>query len=123
MMVIGSLALIGFPFLTGFYSKDLILEVSYGKYNVLGYFSYFLGTFGAFLTAFYSTRLIYLTFLSKPMGHRQVIFLHMIQDQITIALVCLAIPSILVGYFTKDMVVGVGSHFFGTAIFVNITVI
>jgi NADH-ubiquinone oxidoreductase chain 5 len=74
MMVIGSLALNGISVLTGFYSKDLILEVSYGKYNVLGYFSYFLGTFGAFFTAFYSTRLLYLTFLSKPMGHRQVIF-------------------------------------------------
>jgi NADH-ubiquinone oxidoreductase chain 5 len=120
MMVIGSLALMGFPFLTGFYSKDLILEVSYGKYNVLGYFSYFLGTFGAFLTAFYSTRLLYLTFLSKPMGHRQVIsFAYDSGPQITIALCLLAIPSILVGYFTKDMVVGVGSHFFGTAIFVN----
>jgi NADH-ubiquinone oxidoreductase chain 5 len=86
MMVIGSLALMGFPFLTGFYSKDLILEVSYGKYNVLGYFSYFLGTFGAFLTAFYSTRLLYLTFLSKPMGHKRLLVLHMIGPQITIAL-------------------------------------
>jgi NADH-ubiquinone oxidoreductase chain 5 len=77
----------GFPFLTGFYSKDLILEVSYGKYNVLGYFSYFLGTFGAFLTAFYSTRLLYLTFLSKPMGHKQVIsFAYDSGPQITIAL-------------------------------------
>jgi NADH-ubiquinone oxidoreductase chain 5 len=75
MMVIGSLALIGFPFLTGFYSKDLILEISYGKYNVLGYFCYCLGTLGAFLTAFYSTRLLYLTFLSKPTGYKQVIFL------------------------------------------------
>jgi NADH-ubiquinone oxidoreductase chain 5 len=75
MVVIGSLALIGFPFLAGFYSKDLILEVSYGKYTVLGHFSYFLGTFGAFLTAFYSTRLIYLTFLSKPTGYKQLLVL------------------------------------------------
>ena len=73
MVVIGSLALTGFPFLTGFYSKDLILEVAYGKYTILGYFSYFLGTFSAFFTAFYSTRLLYLTFLTKPTGYRQVI--------------------------------------------------
>ena len=120
MMVIGSLALIGFPFLTGFYSKDLILEVAYGKYTLLGYFSYFLGTLGAFFTAFYSTRLAYLTFMSKPTGHRKIIcYAYDSGPQISIALGCLAIPSILVGYYTKDMIVGVGSQFFGTAIYVN----
>jgi NADH-ubiquinone oxidoreductase chain 5 len=121
MIVIGSLALIGFPFLTGFYSKDLILEVAYGKYSLLGYFSYFLGTVGAFLTAFYSTRLLYLTFLSKPTGHRKVIcYAYDSGPQITIALGCLAIPSIFIGYLTKDMIVGLGSQFFGTAVFVNV---
>lgn len=121
MMVIGSLALIGFPFLAGFYSKDLILEVSYGKYSILGYFSYFLGTIGAFFTAFYSTRLLYLTFLSKPTGHKQVIcFAQDSGPQISIALGCLAVPSIFGGYYLKDMIVGVGSPFFGTAINVNL---
>jgi NADH-ubiquinone oxidoreductase chain 5 len=122
MMTIGSLALIGFPFLTGFYSKDLILEVSFGKYSLVGYFSYILGTLGAFLTAFYSTRLLYLTFLSKPTGHKKIIcYATDSGPQITIALGCLAIPSIFIGYYTKDMIVGVGSHFFGTAIYVNMT--
>ena len=120
MMTIGSLALIGFPFLTGFYSKDLILEVAYGRYTSLGYFSYFLGTLGAFLTAFYSTRLAYLTFMSKPTGHRKVIcYAYDSGPQISIALACLAIPSVLIGYYTKDMIVGVGSQFFGTAIYIN----
>jgi NADH-ubiquinone oxidoreductase chain 5 len=122
MVTVGSLALIGFPFLTGFYSKDLILEVAFGKYSLLGYFSYILGTFGAFLTAFYSTRLLYLTFLSKPAGHKKVICYAVESGpQITIALGCLAIPSILVGYYTKDMIVGVGSHFFGTSIYINMS--
>ena len=121
MVIIGSLALTGFPFLTGFYSKDLILEVAYGKYSLLGYFSYFLGTFGAFFTAFYSTRLIYLTFLTKPAGYRQIIsFAYDSGKNITIALSCLAIPSIFIGYFTKDMVVGVGTGFFNTAIYTNL---
>jgi NADH-ubiquinone oxidoreductase chain 5 len=121
MVVIGSLALIGFPFLTGFYSKDLILEVAYGKYSYLGYLSYFLGTLGAFCTAFYSMRLSYLTFLAKPTGHKKVICYA--QDSgkfICLALGCLAIPSIFIGYLTKDMMVGVGSHFFGSAIYVNL---
>ena len=121
MMTVGSLALIGFPFLTGFYSKDLILEISFGKYSLTGYFSYILGTLGAFLTAFYSTRLLYLTFLSKPTGHKKVIcYASESNFPITVALGCLAIPSIFIGYYTKDMIVGVGSHFFNTAIYVNI---
>ena len=119
-MVIGSFALMGFPFLTGFYSKDLILEVAYGKYSFLGYLSYILGTFGACLTAFYSTRLLYLTFLTKPTGHKQIIC--NAQDsgfQITFTLAVLSIPSIFIGYYLKDMIVGVGSPFFSTAIMVN----
>lgn len=121
MMIIGSLALIGFPFLTGFYSKDLILEIAYSKYNSIGYFCYFLGTFGAFLTAFYSTRLAFLTFISKPMGHKKVIcYAYDSGLPITIALGCLAIPSIFIGYYSKDMIVGVGSHFFGTSVFTSI---
>ena len=119
-MTIGSLALIGFPFLTGFYSKDLILEVAYGKYTLVGYFSYFLGTVGAFFTAFYSTRLAYLTFMSKPNGYRKVIcYAYDSGLQICFVLGALAIPSVLVGYYSKDMIVGVGSHFFETAIYTN----
>jgi NADH-ubiquinone oxidoreductase chain 5 len=121
MVIVGSLALIGFPFLTGFYSKDLILECSYGKYNSLGYLSYFLGSLGAFFTAFYSMRLAYLTFLSKPLGHKQIIcYAYDSGIQICLALGCLAIPSILAGYYTKDMIVGVGSNFFGTAIYISL---
>ena len=120
MMVIGSLALIGFPFLTGFYSKDLILEVAYGKFTTVGHFSYYLGTMGAFLTAFYSTRLTYLTFLSKPNGYKSVICAAYDSSyQICIALGCLAIPSIFIGYYTKDMIVGLGTDFWGSAIYVH----
>lgn len=119
MVVIGSLALIGFPYLTGFYSKDLILELSYGKYNYFGYFSYYLGTLGAFFTAFYSTRLICLTFLSIPVGHRTVIGFAKDQlNNITLVLGILAIPSIFIGFFTKDLIVGLGSDFFKTAIYI-----
>jgi NADH-ubiquinone oxidoreductase chain 5 len=121
IMVIGSLALIGFPFLTGFYSKDVILEVAYGKYTLQGHFSYVLGTIGAFLTAFYSTRLIYLTFLSKPNGYKSIICSAFDSSyQITSSLFLLVIPSVLIGFYAKDMIIGFGSDFWGNAIFVTI---
>ena len=120
MMVIGSLALTGFPFLTGFYSKDVILEVAYGKYTSEGHFSYLLGSFGAFLTAFYSTRLIYLTFLSAPNGYRRVICsAYDSSYQIAISLFLLVIPSVLIGFYAKDMMIGFGSDFWGNAIFTS----
>ena len=119
MIVIGSLALIGFPFLTGFYSKDLILEVAFGKYTVPGHFSYYLGTIGAFCTAFYSTRLLYLTFIAKPAGYRTVIcYAYDSGINICLALGILAIPSIFIGFYTKDMIVGLGTNFWGSAIYV-----
>jgi NADH-ubiquinone oxidoreductase chain 5 len=118
MIVIGSLALTGFPFLAGFYSKDLILEVAYGKFTVSGHFSYYLGSFGAFFTAFYSTRLLYLTFLSKPNGYKSVIcYAYDSSYYICITLGVLAIPSILIGFYIKDMVVGLGTDFWGTSIY------
>ena len=119
LMVIGSLALIGFPFLTGFYSKDIILEASYGKYNYYGHFSYLLGSCGAFLTAFYSTRLLHLTFLSKPNGYKSVICsAYDSSYRIIISLVILSIPSMFIGYLTKDMIIGFGTDFWGNSIYV-----
>jgi len=119
IMLIGSLALMGFPFLTGFYSKDVILEIAYGKYSNIGHFSYILGTCGAFLTAFYSTRLLYLTFLSKPNAYKSVIFLAQESSyQINTVLALLAIPSIFIGFYLKDMCIGLGTDFWGNSIFV-----
>ena len=119
MMVIGSLALIGFPFLTGFYSKDVILEVAYGKYSTEGHFSYVLGSIGAFLTAFYSTRLVHLTFLSNPNGYKSVICsAYDSSYQICIALAILSIPSMFIGYYSKDMIIGLGTDFWGNSLFV-----
>ena len=119
MMVIGSLALIGFPFLTGFYSKDVILEVAYGKYTAEGHFSYVLGSVGAFLTAFYSTRLLYLTFLSSPNGYKSILCsAYDSSYQICISLAILSIPSMFIGFYTKDMIIGLGTDFWGNSIYV-----
>ena len=120
IVTIGSLALIGFPFLAGFYSKDLVLELAYGKFTTYSHFSYILGTLGAFLTAFYSTRLLCLTFLVRPNGYRTVIgFAHETFSNMFLALCFLAIPSVFIGFLTKDLVVGVGSDFFGASIYNN----
>jgi NADH-ubiquinone oxidoreductase chain 5 len=62
MMVIGSLSLAGFPFLSGFYSKDICLELTCVKYELDSILSFTLGILAAFLTAFYSFRLLNLTF-------------------------------------------------------------
>jgi len=119
VMVIGSLALIGFPFLTGFYSKDVILEAAYGKYTASGHYSFLLGSCGAFLTAFYSTRLLYLTFLTTPNGYRSVICsAYDSSYAIIFSLAVLSIPSIFIGYLSRDMIIGLGTDFWGNAIFI-----
>ena len=57
-VLLGSLSLAGTPFLSGFYSKDLVLETASGSYVSVGLFAYWLGTLTAFLTAFYSLRVL-----------------------------------------------------------------
>jgi NADH-ubiquinone oxidoreductase chain 5 len=119
MIVIGSLALMGFPFLTGFYSKDVILEIAYSKYNFLGTFSHWLGSFSASITAFYSFKLIYMTFLSNPNGFKQSIQkAHDAPFPMAFPLVVLGLFSIFVGYLTKDMFIGLGTPFWNNSIFI-----
>jgi len=120
IMLIGSLALMGFPFLTGFYSKDTILEIAYAKYNVLGHFSYYLGTLAAFFTAFYSIRLLFLVFLSEPNGNKNTILnAHEGSFRMGFPLFVLCILSISVGFLTKDLFIGFGTNFWGASIFVQ----
>ncbi|AFZ64331.1 NADH dehydrogenase subunit 5 (mitochondrion) [Nannochloropsis gaditana] len=120
MMLIGSFSLMGFPFLTGFYSKDVILEVAYGKYSTSGHFAYVLGSLSAFLTAFYSVRLLYLTFLSKPNGYRVLILnAHEAPWRMALPLLILVIPSIFIGYLTKDMIIGLGTNFWQGSIYIQ----
>ena len=71
MMLIGSLSLVGFPFLTGFYSKDVILEVAYARYTVNGNFAYWLGSICVLFTSYYSFRVLLLSFLTPTAAFRQ----------------------------------------------------
>ncbi|RLN53948.1 hypothetical protein BBP00_00009132 [Phytophthora kernoviae] len=104
MFLIGSLSLMGFPFLTGFYSKDLILEVAFASFSETGHFAYWLGTIGAFFTAFYSTRLLFFAFLSETNAYKNIIkHAHDVPLEMGIPLGILALGSIFIGYISKDI--------------------
>ncbi len=112
MMLIGSLSLAGFPFLSGFYSKDVILELAFVKYEISSLVAFWLGTVSAFLTAFYSFRLLYLTFLDKPKSFKSVFKLaHESSIILGIPLFILSIGSIFMGYSLEDLFIGIGSNF------------
>jgi len=68
VMLIASLSLVAFPFMTGFYSKDLILESAYGQFHFSGTVVYIIATIGAMFTTLYSVKVLYLTFLTNPNG-------------------------------------------------------
>lgn len=120
MFLIGSLSLMGFPFLSGFYSKDLILEVAFGSFSETGHFAYWLGTIGAFFTAFYSTRLLFFAFLTETNAYKNIIKnAHDVPFEMGLPLGLLAFGSIFIGYISKDMFVGLGSDFWNNSIYIN----
>ena len=120
IMVIGSLSLLATPFLTGFYSKDLIIELAYSKYSFTGTFSYYLLSVTAGLTAFYSFRLIMLTFLTVPNGSKiKYLNVHESNLVVIISLFTLSIFSIFFGYLFSDLFVGIGNNAFSSALFVH----
>jgi len=119
MVMIGSLSLLAIPFLTGFYSKDMILEFTYARFNLDGFFLYLLGIFAAFFTAFYSTRLIYWVFLSPANFYRSNLYnIHEPNFYMWFPMFILFFFSIFVGYIFSEAFIGIGSSFFGNSIFV-----
>lgn len=118
MMCIGSFSLAGFPFLTGFYSKDAILELAAVKYTISGNFAYWFGSICVLLTSYYSFRLLFLTFLTPTSAFKQAIRkTHDSPIIMSIPLILLAFGSIFVGYFAKDMMIGLGTEFWSHSIF------
>jgi len=119
-ILIGSLSLMALPWLTGFYSKDLILEVAYGQYEFSGIAAYWLGTLSACLTAFYSLRLISLTFLTYPNASKSVYLnTHDAPTIVMIPLTILSLLAIFFGYIGRDMFVGMGSDFLSPSLFTH----
>ena len=115
LMLTASLSLVAFPFMTGFYSKDFILESAYGQYKLSSIIIYFIATIGAMFTTLYSVKVLYLTFLTNPNGslvnyklnksaHEGDVFM-------SAPLVILGLFSIFFGYIAKDIYIGLGSAF------------
>lgn len=120
VMLVGSLSLLATPFLTGFYSKDLILELAYSQYTFNGLYAYILGSLTAGITAFYSLRLLSLVFLTYPNGSKESYYkTHESNVTVILPLFILSIASICFGYLFSDLFVGIGSDFFGNAIFIH----
>ena len=123
VMLIASLSLVAFPFMTGFYSKDFIIESAYGCFYFSSIVVYVIAAIGAMFTTLYSVKVLYLTFLTNPNGpiinykqaHEGDIFM-------SLPLIILALFSIFFGYISKDIFLGMGSAFFGdNSIFIHPT--
>jgi len=103
---IASLTLAGIPYLTGFYSKDLLIELTFATFAVSSVFIYWLALFSVFFTAFYSTRLFYYVFMGWP--NYQTFKVAESGNIILFVLVGLSFLSIFVGFLGRELFVGVG---------------
>jgi NADH-quinone oxidoreductase subunit L len=107
LMWIGSLSLAGIPFFSGYFSKDTILAASWASGTAVGRYSFCLGTFTAFLTAFYSWRLIIMTFHGEERAdHETMHHVHESPWVMLIPLFVLAAGAAFLGYLTEDWFVG-----------------
>ena len=113
LMIIGTLALTGFPFLSGFYSKDAIIEFAYLRGNTTGYYAAGIGIFTAFLTSIYSWRLIFKAFHgdynNKDINIKET---HESPLIMLVPLFILSIGAIFAGFLFKGLFVGHGGDLF-----------
>ena len=104
LMIIGTLALTGFPFLSGFYSKDAIIEFAYLRGNTTGYYAAGIGIFTAFLTSIYSWRLIFKTFHGEYNNKEiKINETHESPIVMLIPLILLSIGAIFAGFLFKEL--------------------
>ena len=113
VMLIASLSLVAFPFMTGFYSKDFILESSYGQFYFSSVSVYFIAVIAAVFTTLYSVKVLYLTFLTEPNGSlNSYKMAHESDIYMSLPLIILALFSIFFGFLAKDIFIGLGTGFF-----------
>jgi len=123
MMWVGSLALAGFPPFAGYYSKDVILELAFTAHTPMGYFAFAVGIITAFLTAFYSWRLLFLVFHGKTRADKHDFdHAHESPMPMLIPLAILAIGSIVAGYIGYHILQMVSTNnFFASAITISMS--
>jgi len=120
VIFIASFSLMAFPFMSGFYSKDFILESSFGLHNFYSIVAYTIALIGAIFTSLYSLKILFLTFLANPNGplnyyknaHEGNFFM-------SLPLIILAIFSIYFGFLAKEIYIGLGTGFFNNSIFIH----
>ena len=107
LMIIGTLALTGFPFLSGFYSKDAIIEFAFLRGNNLGLYASSIGVFTALLTSMYSWRLIFKTFHGSYNNSKlKIDSMHESPMIMLVPLIILALGAIFAGILFKDLFIG-----------------
>src|SRR6266404_904824 len=120
VMWIGSLALAGIPYFSGYFSKDTILEAAWASETAVGHYAYWMGLFAAFLTAFYSWRLLIMTFHGEPRASHEVMHhVHESPKVMLVPLIFLALGAIFAGGIAEEFFVGdERASFWGSSILV-----
>src|SRR6266853_227488 len=107
VMWIGSLALAGIPYFSGYFSKDTILEAAWAADTAVGHYAYWMGLFAAFLTAFYSWRLLIMTFHGESRASHEVLHhVHESPKVMLAPLIFLALGAIFAGGVAEEFFVG-----------------
>jgi NADH-quinone oxidoreductase subunit L len=113
LMWIGSLSLAGIPFFAGYYSKDTILAAAWASGTAVGRYSFVLGSFAAFMTAFYSWRLLFMTFHGEPRADEETMHhAHESPWVMLIPLFVLAAGAVFAGYLMYGDFVGAARNAF-----------
>ena len=118
--LIGNFALMGFPFLSGFYSKEVIIEAAFVTYNINSYFIYWVSTIAASLTAWYSMRSVFLGFLSQGNWEKVSIQnIPFLKESFIVSIWVLILGSCLSGFIYFPVLIGMGSSFLAESIYIS----
>ena len=118
--LVGNLALMGFPFLSGFYSKEIIIEVAFANYHINSYFIYWVSTLAAFLTAWYGLRSVYLIFLIDGNWNKVIIQnIGILPLNYIFSIWILILGSCFSGLWFTSLCTGLGSSFFTSTIYIT----